>query len=1069
MNCRIVAAVMLLVLLLSWPALVLAQSTNATVTGFVTDPTKAVVVGAKVDVINMDTNIRYTATTNQAGSYTASNLPPGPYRIEVQKPGFKTVVKSDLVLHVQDTAAINFEMAVGSVSETVTVQAGGLVIDTQDAAVSTVIDRQFAENLPMNGRSFQTLIELAPGVVVTPSNIEDAGQFSVNGQRPSSNYWMVDGVSANIGVSPFNPGNGLAGSVGSFGVLGGTNSLVSVDAMQEFRIQTSTFAPEFGRTPGAQISIVTRSGTNQFHGTAFDYFRNDALDANDWFADNAGLSKPEERQNDFGGTLSGPILKDRTFFFFSYEGLRLQLPEVAIDDVPSVSARENAISALQPFLNAYPLPRVGAPDNDGMSPLDASYSNRSSLDAYSLRIDHRLTTNVTLFGRYNYSPSELDLRGGGNALSDVTPINITTQTGTLGVTWAISPLVANDFRFNYSRTGASDYSYLDNFLGAVPLTSVPFPAPFTTNDGLFNFDILALSGSGIGAGKNANITQRQFNIVDGLSMQKGSHSVKIGADYRRLSPEYGPSSYNQLVGFPDVPSAEFGSLEFSYVATYRKSELLFHNLGLFAQDTWRLSPKLTLTYGLRWDVDFAPQGQDNLNIPGVTNFNLTNLSNLALAPSGTPPFYTKYGNFAPRLGIAYQLSQSPNWQTVLRGGFGIFYDLATSEVGNLVGSGLYPFAGSQFVFGGSFPLSPAVAAPPTIAPANGIVAFDPHLELPYSLQWNVSLEQALGSQQSLSLTYVGSAGRRLLQTAAVSSPNPSFASADIVGNLGTSNYNALQAQFQRRLSHGLQALASYTWSHSIDDGSAGSPEISSNGFVPGLSPTANRGPSDFDIRNAASAALTYDIPGIKANPVAKAVSSGWSLQSIVQAHSAPPVNIYDSLFYEFNGAQTAVRPDVFPRIPLYLYGPQYPGGKAINNTPGAVAGGCSDGSLSVGPFCPPPTDPTTGLPLRQGDLGRNALRAFNLVQWDLAIHRDFPLGESLKLQFRAEMFNVLNHPNFGPPIGDLNNTQFGLSTQTLAQSLNGGIAGSNFGGGSFDPLYQIGGPRSIQLALKLVF
>ena len=257
----------------------------------------------------------------------------------------------------------------------VTVEGGAPLIDTQDATVSTVVDRQFAENLPLNGRSFQSLIQLTPGVVLTPSNSYDDGQFSVNGQRGTSNYWTVDGVSANFGVgvsSVGTAGNSLGGSIGSFSVQGGTNSLVSVDAMQEFRIQTSTYAPEFGRTPGAQISIVTRSGTNQFHGTAFDYFRNTVLDANDWFADKAGLAKAQEQQNDFGGTFSGPIVNGKTFFFFSYEGLRLKLPQTALTTVPDLAARQAAIPALQPYLNAFPLPNGTDNPATGIAQFNAS-------------------------------------------------------------------------------------------------------------------------------------------------------------------------------------------------------------------------------------------------------------------------------------------------------------------------------------------------------------------------------------------------------------------------------------------------------------------------------------------------------------------------------------------------------------------------------------------------------------------------------------------------------------------------------------------------------------------------
>jgi hypothetical protein len=283
-----------------------------------------------------------------------------------------------------------------------------------------------------------------------------------------------------------------------------------------------------------------------------------------------------------------------------------------------------------------------------------------------------------------------------------------------------------------------------------------------------------------------------------------------------------------------------------------------------------------------------------------------------------------------------------------------------------------------------------------------------------------------------------------------------------VGNTATSDYDALQLRFQRRLSQGLQALASWTWAHSIDTASAGSYGNDANTFVPGISPNADRGPSDFDIRNAFSAAVTYDAPTPRSNLLAKAILQGWSLQNVIQVRSAPPVNVYYSAIAVLLNSSAAVRPDVVAGVPFYLYGSQCATAFDVSTCPGGKG-------FNPAAFTAPPTDPN-GNPLRQGDLGRNALRGFGATQWDFAIHRDFPVHDSLKLQFRAEMFNVLNHPNFGQPIGDLGsplalNPQFGQSTQMLGESLGG----NNVGGGSFDPLYQIGGPRSIQLALKLMF
>jgi hypothetical protein len=1035
-----------------------AQMETATLSGTVMDQSGAVISDAQVEVTNSETNSTISTTTNTAGVYIVSALKPGRYRMFVRKQGFKQISVTDIVLNVQDVISRNFHLQLGAVSETISVTADSANVNVQDATVSTVVDRQFAEDLPMNGRSFQTLVQLTPGVVLTTSNQNDNGQFSVNGQRASANYWTVDGVGANFGVGvnqSGTPGNGLSGAVGSFSVQGGTNSLVSVDAMQEFRVQTSTYAPEFGRVPGAQISIVTRSGTNQVHGSAFDYLRNDKLDANDWFADRAGLPKPQERQNDFGGTLGGPIVKRHTFFFFSYEGLRLRLPQVAMTTVPDMQSRIGAKPTLQSYLNAYPLPN-GVDLGSGVAAFDASFSNKSKLDAYSLRVDQVVNKTLNLFGRYNYSQSSFLQRGGGfgNALSTVNPLSIATQTFTFGSTWTIVPRAIDEFRLNFSRANAHSYYYLDSFGGAVPLALTPLQPPFTLHNGNFFFDIFSLEQGPLFTGEFERNVQRQINIVDSVSLEKGEHSLKFGVDYRRLSPVNGQAGYAQVANFLDVGSAENGNLFDSVVASQLSPTFLFRNLGIYAQDTWRALPKLTLTYGVRWDVDFVPQSLNGPTYSAITGLNLNNLSTLALARPGTDPYNTNWGAFAPRLGVAYQISQSQKWQSVLRGGLGVFYDLASSEAGNNILTGFYPFGSLTQNFGGTFPLSAGMLGAPPVTPPStsnpgGLFAFDPHLKMPYTLEWNVALEQVVGAGQTVSASYVGAAGRRLLQTPFISSPNATFTFAQVVTNLSSSDYDALQLQFQKRVAHGMEVLASYSWSHSIDTGSAGSTAVFSNVVLPS-DVRASRGPSDFDIRNACSLGFTYTVPTLKITPIATKMLGGWSLQSVVQARSAPPVDVSDIKFFQFNsGVAADIRPDVVAGQPFYLYGRQYPGGKALNESA----------------FADPPIDPNTGNPLRQGTLSRNGLRGFGATQWDLAVHRDFPLRESLKLQFRAELFNVLNHPNFGPPRSLFGLGGFGLSNKMLGQSLNN----SNQGGGGFSPLYQIGGPRSIQFALKLSF
>jgi hypothetical protein len=362
-----------LFLLVSFTPILRAQSTNASLTGRITDPSKALIADAKIAAISAGTNVHYETTTNAAGEYYLANLPPSPYRMEIEKPGFKKLIKPDVVLHVQDALEIDFEMTLGAASETVTVEAGAPLVNTESATVSTMVDRTFVENLPLNGRSFQTLMMLTPGVVVTVTAFNDQGQFSVNGQRADANYFTVDGVSANFGVTGYPVLlQSAGGALPALSASGGTNSLVSVDAMQEFRIQTSSFAPEFGRTPGGQISIVTRSGTNAFHGTLFEYFRNSVLDAKDWFVNFNRLAKPEERQNDFGGVLGGPVRKDKTFFFFSYEGLRLRQPATQQTAVPDGASRQQAPASMRPYLNAYPIPN-GAALGAGLAQFNAGY------------------------------------------------------------------------------------------------------------------------------------------------------------------------------------------------------------------------------------------------------------------------------------------------------------------------------------------------------------------------------------------------------------------------------------------------------------------------------------------------------------------------------------------------------------------------------------------------------------------------------------------------------------------------------------------------------------------------
>jgi hypothetical protein len=1034
------------VLLICFASGAFAQSTNASVAGRITDPSNAVIVDATVAGINAETNVRHETATNSSGDYRLTNLPPGTYRIEVDKPGFKKVIKPEVILHVQDALGLDFAMMLGAVSETTTVEGGAPLVNTQSATVSTVIDRQFVDTLPLNGRSFQALIMLTPGVVVTPTSFNNQGQFSVNGQRSDANYFTVDGVSANLGVTGYFPmGQSGSGALPALSAAGGTNSLVSVDAMQEFRIQTSSFAPEFGRTPGGQIAIATRSGTNSVHGSVFEYFRHDAMDAKDWFVNLNGLPKPETRQHDFGGVAGGPIVRNKTFFFVSYEGLRLRQPSTVLSSVPDAASRQEAPAAVRAFLNAFPLPN-GPARGPGLAEFHASFSNPSTLDASSLRVDHVAGSKLTLFGRYNYSPSSFEQRGGsfssGPVLSARNVVSSALRTLTIGATHLIGRTVSHELRVNYSRHEFGSGYEMDDFGGAVPLPeSLVLPPGYSLADSAFLF---VITGAGQYAmGKFGVDEQRQVNLVDNVSIVRGSHQLKAGVDYRWLAPSSSPFAYRNFVQFTGVNAAPGGALSgtaaFAQPAAFQDNALRSHNVSLYGQDTWTVARRLTVTYGLRWDVNPPLRGLDEGSAP-FTVVGLEQPATLRLAPRGTPLYDTTYGNVAPRFGVAYQLSDSPTRQSVIRGGAGTFYDLGHGSMGGV--TSFFPYSASKAIASPvPFPMSQQDMAPPPITtslPINTIVVADPRLKLPRTYQWNVALEQSIGGSQSVSLTYLGARGRDLLRVTQLFNPNPDFQAVIVTDNSASSDHHALQLKFDRRLSRGVQGMASYTLAHSTDNSSTDSVNYRP---TPGAAGTnADHADSDFDIRHAFTAGVTYVLPATGSSTFTRAVLNGWSIDALVLARSAPPVDVLGPIMFA-GGTALASRPNVNSGVPLELFGREYPGGKRLN-----------------------PAAFTAAPPGQQGNFGRNVLRGFAASQADVVVQRQFQLAGKSRLRFRAECFNVFNQPNFGTPVNTITSPFFGRAAQTLANSL--GPGGAN---GGFSPLYQIGGPRSIQLALRLEF
>jgi hypothetical protein len=1036
-----------------------AQSPNGTINGRVLDPSNKVISGADILVIDDATSAKYSGKTNDDGIYVVPNLPPGSYRLQVSKVGFKTLIKPDIVLNIQNALSINFTLPVGAVFETVTVEGGASMINTTDASVSTVVDQSYIKNMPLNGRSFQDLILLTPGVVtqspqfsqsasaISPG-VGQTGEFSINGQRTESNNYTVDGVSANVGAATgarMTLGAGPSGSVAASTALGTTQALVSVDDLQEFRVQSSTYSSEYGRNPGGQFSFETKSGTNQLHGTAYDYLRNGFFDANDWFNNYFGLTQPPLRQNDFGGTLGGPIRipglyngKDRSFFFVSYEGLRLAAPQAAtVNFVPDAFLRANAAVPLDQALNAFPLPN-GLDFGNGIAEYVGSWSNPASLDSTSVRFDHVLSERLRLFFRFSETASNSTTRGTSGTSDSPTADKTsayTLRTYTAGATSIFSSRVSNEFRFNYTSNEVTDRTIINAFGGSTPLDLAQLLQVGAGSDvavvlcysECITLEQLRQSGA-----------QRQWNLVETVGLSFGRHHFKLGVDYRRLGPF-------ATVATPAVDYLYFSesavetNSAFVLVGVQAPAYPLYRNFSAFAQDEWRASQRLSASFGLRWEVNPAPgvtQGLKPYTVEG------SGPNTWTLAPEGTPLWQTAWYNFAPRLGAAYILRSAPGSETVVRGGGGVFFDTG-QQLGSLGFNG--PGYGALDVFpSGSFPVVPAVPTivNPPVSPYNITpYGFAPHLQLPYTLQWNASIEQSLGKSQAFTVSYVGAHAKKLLQENLFqppNNPNSPFGFYFVENGL-TSDYDALQTQFRRRLSQGLTALASYTWSHCLDYGSSNL----INGY--------QRGNCDFDVRHSLNAALSYDLPDVGQNAFVKALMHHWGVDNRFTVRTAFPITLRGIPGPpEPNGQLYDLGLNLVSGEPVYLYGANCasvlqglgdlapglgcPGGRAIN--PNAFA------SVSSG----------------LGDAPRNFARLFGAWQLDMAVRRDFPIRERLKLQFRAEAFNIFNHPNFGTVNEQFGQATFGQATGTLASSR-----------GILSPLYQMGGPRSVQFALKLVF
>jgi len=964
--------------------------------GVVLDTSDAGIGQASVTIVNEDTGFRRQTLSEPGGTYAVGALDAGGYKITVRKEGFRTVMRFGVRLGAAP-ARVDFVLPVGSIEETITVQGDAPLIAHDDASTGSRLFGDDVANAPLNGRGLLTVLELTAGTNVIPATRGDPGQFTATGQRPNTNSFLVDGLSANTGVTAGGlPAQSTGGTMPALSAFGSMDSLISLDAMQEVRVQTSTSIAEFGRLPGASVELTSRSGTNEFHGAASYRIRNELSSANDWFGNQGGFGRMPLRLQDFSQTLGGPVRRNRGFFFLSFQRVGLVQPFVWLQPVPGAAAIQNAGDWAQPALALFPAPTGGSTTANVGEVLERN-TRPAGLYAGAARFDQALGSRVSLFGRYSDAPSQNQF--GGLA---VDALDLRSQSLTLALNARITPNTVLDVRANESQAyGHSRWSpgqdcalqpFIDGFFG-VPVSC----------DSLVRFWI-----GGVGqlvSGREGDRKQRQFQTVETLSRHAGSHSLTVGSDYRAITAiRRDPGSTYGLIADDVTGLSDKRNLWFSSTPG-QSASLRVDELSLWIQDTWQPWKRLTVSAGLRWE--FSPPLVAPPNPVSSPLYYFLDPVTQNIVPGSQPLWRESYRDFAPRLGLAFLLTR--DGRTVLRTGGGLYYDSSLSIATDILNGG--PLSISQ--------LSSSIHAP---FPSIMSFAFMPNLQLPVIGQWNLSLERAFTAHDVVSL---GSAGYDLIRREAGGAGNNPTTLVALTTNHGHSGYHALELQYRRRLAPEVQAIAAYTWSHSIDNDS-------SDSFLLWAAPgPGDHAASDFDLRHSFTATLTYEPRYLK----------GWALDGTVRARSGFPITVLESDEYQGITLTNAFRPNLALGQPLWIDDPNTPGGRRLN-----------------------PSAFVTAPAGRQGILGRNAIPGFGMWQADLALRREFAFTDRRKLLLRLEAYNAANHPSFADPVRYLNSPVFGQSISMLNLMLGTGSPGSGLA-----PILQTGGPRALQATVKFQF
>jgi hypothetical protein len=1034
-----------------WPTWLAAQL--AGIVGSVSDPSGASISGATIRATNTNTGLEWVAKTGPQGDYSLGLLPPGVYTVEATATGFAPARAAGVQLVVNATRRIDLRLALPEVKENLHVEAVAPLVETETSEQGLVIGGQMIADLPLNGRDFLRLARLAPGVSgATDNPASPAGPFNVNGQRDLSNNILIDGINVNAGGSANGRISLAPGNDPTAGQSGSSVALVSVDAVSEFKVQTQTQTAEFGGFSGAVINVNTKSGSNEFHGDGYEFLRNSDLDANNFFNNANGVSRTPSRNNFFGGTVGGPIHKDRTFFFASFEGLRQRVGVNANGRVPSLTARAEASPAIQPLIDEYPLP-TGPDNGDGTADYFATATNLVGETDFSARLDHRFSGSDDFFARYSFSDSLSLLRS--FFLNTLSRNRSRLQSVSLSEVHRMTPQLFNEARFGFVRSANISIGAADGFGGAEPI-----PLNAAGDAILPGMDIFSLPFAESPSPpelQNNNL----FSFNDDLTYVHGQNTFKAGFWVRRVQGNVNLQPLSSGVYFFNTVADLLNNNPASFFNQAAETDfgVRFTNFAFYGQDDVRITSRLKLDLGLRYELDTVPNEAHGRFSPIV---GLDDIATATLGAPGTPVHNGNYDNFAPRLGFAYQLTGDA--KSVLRGGTGIYYDLPTINATQLAFGP--PFKITNFLLGSAsggpvtVPVNPALLVTTITGqpPFGSATVYDPtNFRTPFSYEYNLNLQRQIDGKTVVQASYIGSLGRHLIHMQPLNlldpvtgmAPNPNFSAGalELIETNAVSNYNALQANVTRRLDHGLEVTASYTWAHSLDDASSATGTSINSSFT-GSNPydfRAEYASSDFDIRHNLVAAFSYALPfksAHRGNPAARLLA-GWSLEGIFTAQTGVPYTPLVGEDIAGNGDQFAAdnqRPNLVPGQPLYI---------ASSAPPYRVANAAAFAIPAAGTY---------------GDAGRNILRAPGLQQLDLSLLKTMKASERISVQIRAEFFNVYNHANFATPAASGNNlltvgSSFGLS-QEMANASSGGL---------LLPLFNQGGPRSIQLALKLVF